>query len=59
MVQDIDVFVAFFVFAGGKFRGHPIAVAFGIKGRHVDLGLPFHHQLRKVITGATRRSDAK
>ena len=30
VVQNINVVITFFVFAHGKFCGHPIAVAFGI-----------------------------
>ncbi len=30
VMQNIDMIIAFFVFAHGKFGGHPIAVAFGV-----------------------------
>ena len=59
VVQDIDVLIAFFVFARRIFGGHPTAVAFGIKRGHVDLGLALDHHLRQIIAGAASGGDAK
>ena len=57
VVQDVDVLVGFLVLARSKLGGHPVAIAFGVQRRHVDLGLALDHQLRQIITGATRRRD--
>ena len=51
--------VALLVFARRILRCHPLAVALGIKRRHVDLGLTFDHHLGKVITGTARGCDPK
>ena len=51
--------VAFLILAGGVFGGHPAAEAFGVKRGHVDLGLTFRHQLRKVVAGAACGGDAE
>ena len=57
VMQDKNVGIAFLVLAGRIFRGHPRPIAFGVKRRHVDLGLALHHQLRQVIASAARRRD--
>ena len=59
VVQNIDVIIAFFVFAHSKFGGHPITVAFWIKTGHVNFSLSIHHHLRHIIAGAPGRCDAK
>ncbi len=60
VVQNINVIIAFFVFARGKFCGHPVGrITLGIKACHVDLGFALNHHLRKVIAGTTSSRDAK
>ena len=57
VVQDIDVLIGLFVLARGIFGGHPVAIAFGVQRRHVDLGLALDHHLRKVVARAPRSCD--
>ena len=59
MVQNIHVVVGFLILPRGIFRGHPIAVAFRIKARHIDLGLALNHHLSEVIARAPRSRDPK
>ena len=59
MVQNIDVRIAFLVFLRRIFRRHPGAIAFGIKARHVNLGLALDHHLRQIITCPPSGRDAK
>ena len=59
MVKNIDMFITLFVFTCGIFSGHPVAVAFRVKARHINFSFAFDHHLGKVISRATRRCDAK
>ena len=60
VVQNIDMRIAFFIFARGIFGRHPIlAVTLGVKAGHIDFGLTFDHHLRQVIASTTCRSDAE
>ena len=59
VMQNIDVLVAFLVLARGILRCHPIAIALGVKARHVDLGFALSHHLGKVIACAPCCGDAE
>ena len=59
VMQDVDMRIALLVLSHRVFRGHPRAVPLRIEACHVDFGLAFDHKLRKVVTCAARRGDAK
>ena len=60
VVQNIDMRIAFFIFARCIFGRHPIlAVTLRVKAGHIDFRLTFDHHLRQVIACATCRGDAE
>ena len=57
VVQDEDVLVGLFVLGRRPVVGLPVAIAFRVERRHVDLGLALDHHLRKVVAGAAGGGD--